>query len=234
MKNIRIIKHIGALIALSVACVFFTAGTPAKANIVPTFWTVLSNDTLEVPATINGNARSNTQINISASGFITGLASAPAFTPNPPINVGSYVIDPNPVPLPTLAEALAAVGSYTTINGNVSAADAQLLAAGTYYVIGNVQLSGLLANDLTFVVDGNFGSDAATVLTSFSQGLAVYSTQNAIIGGTINGQIIAENVDINTGAIVNQPPSTPDSGMTVTLLGMSAVGLELLRRRLKS
>jgi hypothetical protein len=176
--------------------------------------------------------RSNTAINFGGDYHVYGNVSAPVMTGQDSSRITGTISIPGVfVPLPTLADVLSAIGPYSTINGNVSAAQAAGLAAGTYYVIGSVTLGSILSNHLTFVIMGNFESAASTGLTAFSSGLAVYATGNAGIGGNFVGEVIADNVDIHTGATI-YAPSVPDGGSTLALLGLALVGLTGLKRKL--
>jgi hypothetical protein len=78
-------------------------------------------------------------------------------------------------------------------------------------------------------VTGNFDSTTTAVLTSFADGLAVYAAGTAGVTGafgTVNGEVVSlTQIDVHTGATINNTTTVPDGGSTLTLMG---IGLGLL------
>jgi hypothetical protein len=214
--------------------------TLQKANAIslPIDYAVLSNQTIEDPdADITGNIHSNNQIqfsgspvvngNVSAVNGFTGLSSA-TITGTTTSGAGTFVA------IPTLADILASVGPYTTINGNLtldSAADLLAYPSGTYYVTGDIHFGG--TGTYTLIAGHNIETSSGASLTSFFGGLAAYAANALGLGGIWNGSAIADNVDIHTGAsITGGGVAVPDGGSTLVLMGLGLLFVGVAGRRL--
>src|SRR5713101_4803437 len=109
-------------ILLSIVVIFGIRNL-AVATPIPTGYAVLSNLTIEDPATIiHGDMRSNSQIRFSGNYFVYGSVFAHSgFTGLDPSRITGTIDGAAPIiALPTLADAFAAFAGYITLSGNIA------------------------------------------------------------------------------------------------------------------
>jgi hypothetical protein len=169
----------------------------------------------------------------SVNGF-NGLASA---TISGTINGSAAVIT-----LPSIADVLAAVGSYTTLTANqsITPANASSFDGKTWYVIGDVNISGGATVNATFISSHNVTLDTSSqvIANSSGNGLAIFAASNEDVGGDqglapdIRGSVWAHNVDVHTGGTISA--SVPDGGSTLALLAPVLIGLARWGRKFRT